>query len=180
MPPEERYRVSLTSAEVLAAIAALRALDALITTGAIEIQIAPGILASAAGRMATEVPEFVADQAAALSKTVTAALSAGRAEGEADEDTHDQEGLPVFPIGSTRRLLEDAWDRDVPVEIEYFSASREAWTTRRVAIDAVYENEGNGYLSGHCGLRDDHRLFRLDRIRSVRVLDAGSDPFTDA
>jgi predicted DNA-binding transcriptional regulator YafY len=54
-------------------------------------------------------------------------------------------------------------------------AGRKEWTHRRVDIGNVYEQNGTWYLSGQCGLRNDHRQFRLDHIRAVRVLDEEND-----
>ena len=89
---------------------------------------------------------------------------------------------PPFPIRRNRRLLEDAYEERQPVEIEYYVAGRKEWTHRRVDISSVHAQNGTWYLSGQCGLRNDHRQFRLDHIRSVRVLDDANnmpDPFTE-
>ena len=176
---DDYYHVSLTSAELLASLAALRALDALIAAGSLDTEIEPGILASAADRMAEEAPEFTRDQAERLAGTLAHTLQTGLLGGSAgDEGPADD---PPFPTRRTRRLLEDAFERDSAVEIEYFVASRNEWTTRRVDISDVYERDGMWYLSGHCGMRDDFRQFRLDHIRSVRLLDRGEsrDPFLE-
>ena len=179
---DEYYRAPLTSAEALAAIAVLLAVDALHEAGAVETEIEPGILRSAADRMAGEVPEFLSDQARALAGSLAQALLTGRlarGPGAEDEGPGDE---PPFPTRRTCRLLEDAFERDAPVEIEYFVQSRDEWTTRRVLISDVYERESIWYLSGHCELRVDFRQFRLDHIRSVRLLDADAevrDPFSE-
>lgn len=175
------YRVPLTSAEVLATLAALRALDALIAAGAVATDIAPGILASAADRIAAEVPEFVADQTRTLSAALEQALLATREADEAEPENAARDD-PPFATRRTRRLLEDAFERDVPVEIEYFVQSRREWTSRRLAISDVYERERTWYVSGQCELRGDFRQFRLDHIRSVHALDEPReehDPFSD-
>ncbi len=175
---DEYYRAPLTSAEALAAMAVLRAVDALIEAGAVETGIEPGILRSAADRVAGEVPEFVADQARALAGPVAHGLLAS-AGGAPDDGGRDE---PPFPTRRTRRLLEGAFEEDTPVEIEYFVQSRGEWTTRRLLISDVYEREGAWYVSGHCELRGDFRQFRLDHIRSVRVLEEDApagDPFRE-
>lgn len=180
-PVDEFYRVPFSSAEALATIASLRALDALVATGAVETEIEPGILASAAARIAAEVPEFLFDQANILSASLSRALLTGlRAEvlGARDEEAR---GDPPFPVRRTRRLLEDAFERAVPVEIEYFVQSRREWTTRHIEISDIFERDDSWYVAGHCELRGDFRQFRLDHIRSVRVLDedAVPDPFAE-
>ena len=170
------YRVSLSSAEALSTLAALRALSALTDAGALDTEIETGIFQSAADRIAAEVPEFVARRAELLSAQLAEALWPNSGASAGDEEMGDE---PPFPIRRTRRLLEDAYEQDLRVEIEYYVSSREEWTTRRVDISDVHEKNGTWYMSGHDFLRGEHRLFRLDHIRSVRVLDEPvlADPF---
>jgi len=172
------YRVPLSSAEALATLAALRALTELGNAGLLTAEIEPGIFQSAADRIAEEVPEFVASRAESLSGPLAEALRRpiSDARGDDEEEIRDE---PPFPIRRTRRLLEDAYEHDLQVQIEYYVSSRDEWTTRRVDIGDVQEKNGTWYLSGHDYLRGDHRLFRLDHIRSVRVLDelVLPDPF---
>ena len=178
---DEFYRVPLSSAEALATLAALRALDALEKAGALDSEIEPGILESAAARVADEVPDFVEGQAAGLARALVEALRAAAPGGGEAQDAWDRDE-PPFPVARSRRLLRDAAERELPVEIEYFVTRRREWTARRVDISDVFERDGTWYVSGHCGLRADHRLFRLDHIRSVRLLDAGellADPFEE-
>ena len=173
------YRVPLSSGEALATLALLRAVDGLLTSGVLhETDLEPNILASAAERIADEVPEFVAVRAEVIAGSLARALRTDLTPAAEDRDTPD---APPFPIRRTRRLLEDAYEQHLPVEIEYFVSGRKEWTLRRVDISSVYEQNGTWYLSGQCGLRSDHRQFRLDHIRSVRVLDeeaAVPDPFS--
>lgn len=173
---DEFYRVPLSSAEALATLAVLRALHGLAgeggggAAGILDTDIAPDVLESAAERIAAEVPEFVAAQADRLAGTLAHALVVNAA--EITENTGDQRTEPPFPIGRTRRLLEDAFERRAPVEIEYYVQSRREWTARRVEITDVHERGGSWYLSGQCGMRGDFRRFRLENIRAIRVLDA--------
>ena len=176
---DEFYRVPLTSSEALATLAVLRALDALLASGALpDSEIEPGILASAAERIAAEVPEFLGGRAEALcGSLVHDMLTELRPDGRAEDEDRVE---PPFPVRRTRRLLEDAFERERPVEIEYFVQSRKQWTTRRVQISDVFRRDDAWYLSGHCEMRGDFRQFRLDHIRSVRVFDedaAVPDPF---
>jgi predicted DNA-binding transcriptional regulator YafY len=173
---DEFYRVPLTSSEALATLALLRALERL----APDTDVEPGIWKSAAERVADEVPEFVAAQAEALARSLADSLRAGQA-AEPNGEDGDERTDPPFPTRRTRRLLEDAFERGVLVEIEYYVASRKQWTTRRVEISDVFARDGTAYLSGHCEMRGDFRQFRLDHVRAVRVLDdlAAGDPFTE-
>ncbi len=53
------------------------------------------------------------------------------------------------------------------LEIEYWSAGRDALTNRKVEPLSVFYAAGEWYLDAMCLLADDLRLFRVDRIRSV-------------
>lgn len=174
------YRVSLSSGEALATLAVLRALDQATGSARLftETDIEPGILANAADRLAGELPEFTVVKADRLAAALVRTLREAAGTDERDDETRE---TPPFPIRRTRRLLEDAYEENQPVEIEYYVAGRKEWTHRRVDISSVYEQSGTWYLSGQCGLRNDHRQFRLDHIRAVRVLDdpleSALDPF---
>ena len=166
---DEFYRVPLSSAEAKATLAALHVLETLLKKSEVVSDIDPGILVSARERIGAEVPEFTTEQAAQMAKTLFSDFrEAWRDIEDAGEHETDE---PPFPIRRTQRLLQDACDRDVPVEIEYYVKSRDEWTTRRVDGINVAEQNGTVYLQGECGLRGDYRQFRLDHIRSVRVLD---------
>ncbi len=177
----EFYHVRFSSGEALATLAVLRALDQVTTSGPLtETDIEPGILASAAQRLGNELPDFVVGRAerlaAALARTLREAAAGS------PEDDAEIRDAPPFPIRRNRRLLEDAYEERQPVEIEYYVSGRKEWTHRRVDISSVHAQNGTWYLSGQCGLRNDHRQFRLDHIRSVHVLDDGDDapdPFAE-
>lgn len=169
------YHVRFSSGEALATLAVLRALDAVTANSPLaDTDIEPGILASAADRLAEELPDFVGVRAARLAAALTRTLREAVA-GPPDEAEAETRDAPPFPIRRNRRLLEDAYEERQPVEIEYYVAGRKEWTHRRVDISNVHAQNGTWYLSGQCGLRNDHRQFRLDHIRSVRVLDEGDD-----
>jgi len=63
------------------------------------------------------------------------------------------------------------------VEIEYTSLGSGETTRRQVEPWSVFSSLGNWYLSGHCRLAGDERLFRIDRIRK---LSETSDTFVPA
>jgi proteasome accessory factor C len=54
------------------------------------------------------------------------------------------------------------------LEIEYWSASRDEVTRRRVTPLGLVNRDGTWYLDATCRLRDDERRFRMDRIVSCR------------
>src|SRR4029434_6149417 len=57
------------------------------------------------------------------------------------------------------------------VEIEYWSASRAELTRRKVDPWRVFSASGHWYLSGWCHKAVGERLFRVDRVVSVRPTD---------
>jgi len=64
-----------------------------------------------------------------------------------------------------------AVDEGRSVEIDYYAYGRDARTRRVVEPTAVYAAEGEWYLDAWCHLAEAPRRFRVDRIRSSRVLD---------
>ena len=98
-------------------------------------------------------------------------ISAAAGEG-AGVAEHVQVHLPGSPDEqATRGLLEDAVQRGRQVRITHHSEIRDEVTDRVVDPVAVPVADGRAYLDGWCHRVDDRRLFRLDRIRSVEVLD---------
>jgi proteasome accessory factor C len=67
--------------------------------------------------------------------------------------------------------LRAAADEGRSVEIDYYAYGRDARTRRVVDPEAVYAADGEWYLSAWCHLAEAPRRFRVDRIRSSRVLD---------
>jgi len=68
------------------------------------------------------------------------------------------------------RLKDAAAERKV-VRITYRSLSRETETIRDIEPWAVFTTLGNWYVQGHCRLVDAERVFRVDRMRHLDVLD---------
>lgn len=80
--------------------------------------------------------------------------------------------LPDVAIDIHRpRVLEEAREAASAherIEIDYWSAGRDDTTTRRIDPATVYFSGGGWYLSAWCHQAGDDRLFRVDRIRSLR------------
>ena len=62
------------------------------------------------------------------------------------------------------------------VRIAYYAHGRDEHTTREVDPYRVYADHGQWYVVGFDHLRDDERLFRIDRVMSVEVLDDTFEP----
>lgn len=65
------------------------------------------------------------------------------------------------------------------VRVEYLSAGKAELTDRAVDPWGLVAMMGRWYLVGFDHLREDERMFRLDRIRSVTVLDESAEPPDD-
>lgn len=68
---------------------------------------------------------------------------------------------------ATIDCLTRAISKSRTVQMRYFSASRNATTRRNVDPYRLWYAQGALYLIGYCQLRDDVRLFAVDRIRSI-------------
>lgn len=68
-------------------------------------------------------------------------------------------------------MLTQAVEDQQLVEIDYYSAHRARLATRKVHPFGVLEIGAHFYLFAYCGLAEDTRHFRLDRIREARLLD---------
>ena len=62
------------------------------------------------------------------------------------------------------------------VEIDYYAYGRDERSTRDVDPAAVFADEGAGTCGGWCHQAGDERLFRVDRIVDVTVLDETFEP----
>jgi len=93
-------------------------------------------------------------------------------------ETLDADGLIEVTGGGTAPeylgLLREAAEAHRRVEIEYFSASSGAWSTRAIEPEAVFSSLGNWYVAAWDLGAGAERLFRADRVR--RAVDAG-EPF---
>ncbi len=81
-------------------------------------------------------------------------------------------------VGETLGLLEGAIRDRRCVEMDYYSYDRDEMTHRVVEPHrCVYA--GFWYLTAHCRQAGDLRVFRLDRVREVAVVDDAFDPPPD-
>lgn len=78
-------------------------------------------------------------------------------------------GGPNTGIGQYHPNILKALELRVKIKMAYYSASRDELVSRTVLPLAIVHHEGRWYLIGLCYLREAHRHFRLDRIRSVEL-----------
>ena len=85
----------------------------------------------------------------------------------AEEDAADLE---------VRRVVTDGLRRRRRLHLAYVVPSRDERTERDVDPMRVVSQDGHWYLEGWCHAARDTRLFRLDRVESVDVLDEDGTP----
>ena len=126
----------------------------------------------AAGRSIREVPG--ADPGDPLQRALTKVAAAL---GVDPERVHVE-------LGDVERSTLDALNGAIStrrsVEIGYFSYGRDEHSVRTVDPHRLYADRGNWYLVAWCHRSEDVRVFRVDRIDSIEVLDAAFTPRPDA
>jgi proteasome accessory factor C len=76
-------------------------------------------------------------------------------------------------------VLQDAVARHRQVVIDHYSFGADRWAERVVDPWLVYTAGGPWYLRGYCHLASAPRVFRVDRMRSVRATDTSFEPPDD-
>ncbi len=66
------------------------------------------------------------------------------------------------------RISQATVDRKI-IEIDYYTMSRKKKTRRKVAPYKIWFFDGAFYLVGNCGMREDIRIFALDRIKTLQL-----------
>lgn len=116
-------------------------------------------------------PSDAAERALAKVEAAAAALPGLDAVAVAEEVGADREA---------RQVVTDALRRRRRLRLAYFVPSRDERTEREVDPMRVVSQDGHWYLEGWCHSAQDTRIFRLDRIEAVEVLDMDGTPPPDA
>ena len=87
-------------------------------------------------------------------------------------------------LGETRPAVLDALRtasaEERSARIDYYAYGRDERTTRKVDPHAVFAHRGAWYLGAYCHMAEAERLFRVDRVVDVVVLDETFEPPPDA
>ncbi|MDQ1320043.1 MAG: proteasome accessory factor [Actinomycetota bacterium] len=150
----------LTSTEATGLLMGLRALADI-----------PGVVDPAAARSAIAKIEAAAGSVA---KAEAAAGSVAKAEAAAGSVAGVDASAPVeaHAAATVREAVRDAR----AVSVDYYSASRDALSTRVVDPIRVVLIGDHSYLEAWCRQAEGVRLFRFDRIVGARVLDESAAP----
>jgi predicted DNA-binding transcriptional regulator YafY len=90
------------------------------------------------------------------------------------EESLEVGSRPYKHYGQLRELIDGISEATIHrkiIEIHYFTMSRKEKTRRKVAPYKIWFFDGAFYLVGNCGLREDIRIFALDRIKSLKLTD---------
>ena len=66
--------------------------------------------------------------------------------------------------------IQEAIDLGVRLKIEYLSTSDARVTQRQIIPKEIRKDKGRSYLVGHCCLRNEERVFRLDNILKLEII----------
>jgi proteasome accessory factor C len=97
---------------------------------------------------------------------------------EVDVDEAIDVHLGYAPAGMIDTLV-GAMNARRQVELDYYGFLRDTRTRRTIDPWDVYALEGQWYVMAWCHVAMGERLFRLDRIRAVSVLDSTFEPPTE-
>jgi predicted DNA-binding transcriptional regulator YafY len=116
--------------------------------------------------------EYIGDR---LPLEAESALSSARRKVEA---AIGEENLPTVELGRVQTAnaavaagVNQAVREERLLEIEYWTESRGAITRRTIEPHLLLNTRDAWYIVGHCRRAGGQRTFRLDRVRSARVLD---------
>ena len=127
-------------------------------------------------RMLADLPSI--GDGTALSRTIAKLESAaGSAAGPSAQVAVqlDDAMARSAPVLSAAAKVTDALSRGKRLHISYYVQGRDEATERDVDPMRLLVVEGRSYLEGWCRRADDVRLFRLDRVLAIEVLDVAKE-----
>ena len=74
-------------------------------------------------------------------------------------------------VAQTYQVIAEAMGKGRTVQIDYYTASRDDHTRRKIDPYHLRLSEGSWYCIGFCHERKEERIFALDRIKSIRITD---------
>jgi predicted DNA-binding transcriptional regulator YafY len=88
------------------------------------------------------------------------------------EDSLEVSAKPYKQYGRILETIEQVSQAAIQkqqIEITYYTMSRKSHTRRQVAPYKIWFFDGSFYLVANCGLREDIRIFALDRIKELEI-----------
>jgi predicted DNA-binding transcriptional regulator YafY len=121
-------------------------------------------------RMLSEVP----GDKSALTRVI------GKLEAAAGEAAAPSHAVTVLDVPDVSEDIRAAFESGKRLHLSYYVPSRDETTERDVDPMRLLAVEGRTYLEGWCRLAEGVRLFRLDRVLDVRILDVDAEVPDDA
>ena len=90
------------------------------------------------------------------------------------EDSLEVRAKPYKQYGKIREVIEKVSEAAVNkkrIDIAYYTMSRKSQTRRKISPYKIWFFDGTFYLIANCGLREDIRIFALDRIKELEITD---------
>lgn len=137
---------------------------------------AEGLALYAGGQAIAALPSM--DQADSLLRALEKLGRALGADGAGDGSSAIRVSLESGPVGHME-VLQQALSEGRVVQIEYVSSAGPEPTLRAVEPWGLVASKGRWYLVGMDRLRDDERMFRVDRIKASKILEETSQPPDD-
>ena len=88
------------------------------------------------------------------------------------EDSLEVSAKPYKQYGRILETIEKVSQAAIEkrqIEIAYYTMSRKSHTRRKIAPYKIWFFDGSFYLIANCGLREDIRIFALDRIKELEL-----------
>ena len=124
-------------------------------------------------RILSEVPGLTDGDAVQRALAKVEAVSGGSAHAA------DTVSVELDDDGAAGPVLQMAIDRQRALSMRYYTATRDETTDRIVDPLRVFELDGHHYLEAWCRRAEGMRVFRVDRIERVDVLDEPARPPVD-
>ncbi len=81
----------------------------------------------------------------------------------------DMEFGPSYPTRETMKVLKKAIAEGLCVEIDYYSRNQGKFTKRKIEPESIERRSGRAYVNAFCRLRNEDRVFKVERIKKIEV-----------
>ncbi len=76
---------------------------------------------------------------------------------------------PTSYSGDLLRPILDSFIGECNLDITYYNPRRDEYGDRHISPTVLFFDEGGWYLTAYCHLRNEKRIFRLDRIKTLQL-----------
>jgi hypothetical protein len=166
-----RHKLTLDESDLVPLLAAARVMQIMGAELGRPLEVSSPLLDRLESQLSYAALQTVQRLARQAEEAIAEALEEEEFEEEDEEEEFHYPPRPSvrFDTRATRSVLEEAIQRQVAVDIEYYTESRGEMTRRRVDPYRLEQRSGTTYLVGYCHWRQAERVFRLDHIRSAEL-----------